>query len=70
MQTNAKNQTLNENKVSDFIRDYLALKEKEIPNKGEVYERFKRRFPVPNSDDLKSALEELRTLSRRSTGSY
>ncbi len=63
IEANAKNQTLNESKVSDFIRDYLTLKEKVIPNKGAVYEKFKERFPVPNSDELKSALEEIRTLS-------
>jgi uncharacterized protein with ParB-like and HNH nuclease domain len=63
IEANAKNQTLNESKVSDFIRDYLTLKEKDIPNKGAVYEKFKERFPVPNSDDLKAALEEIRTLS-------
>jgi uncharacterized protein with ParB-like and HNH nuclease domain len=63
IEANAKNQILNESKVSDFIRDYLTLKEKDIPNKGAVYEKFKERFPVPNSDNLKSALEELRTLS-------
>ncbi len=40
-----ENQTLNESKVSDFIRDYLTLKEKDIPNKGAVYEKFKERFP-------------------------
>ena len=63
IEANAKNQTLNESKVSDFIRDYLTLKEKDIPNKGAVYEKFKERFPVPNSDELKAALEEIRTLS-------
>lgn len=63
IEANAKNQTLNESKVSDFIRDYLTLKEKVIPNKGAVYEKFKERFPVPNSDELKGALEEIRTLS-------
>jgi uncharacterized protein with ParB-like and HNH nuclease domain len=41
IEANAKNQTLNESKVSDFIRDYLTLKEREIPNKGLVYEKFK-----------------------------
>lgn len=63
IETNAKNYELNESKVSDFIRDYLTLKEKVIPNKGAVYEKFKERFPVPNSDELKTALEEIRTLS-------
>lgn len=63
IEANAKNQTTNESKVSDFIRDYLTMKTKVIPNKSAVYDKFKDRFPEPNSGDLKSALEELRTLS-------
>jgi uncharacterized protein with ParB-like and HNH nuclease domain len=64
IEANARNETLNESKVSDFIRDYLTLKQKEIPNKGAVYEKFKLRFPEPNSEALKAALEEIRTLSQ------
>lgn len=63
IEAHAKNQALNESKVSEFIRDYLTLKEKAIPNKSAVYEKFKERFPVPNSSNLKDALEEMRTLS-------
>lgn len=63
IEANAKNIITNESKVSDFIRDYLTMKTKVIPNKSAVYEKFKERFPEPNSDDLKAALEELRRLS-------
>jgi uncharacterized protein with ParB-like and HNH nuclease domain len=63
IEANAKNQITNESKVSEFIRDYLTMKTKVIPNKSAVYDKFKDRFPEPNSEGLKSALDELRTLS-------
>ena len=36
IERNAKDETLNKTRVSEFIRDYLTLKNKEIPNKGDV----------------------------------
>lgn len=54
---------LNESKVSEFIRDYFTLMNKEIPNKNAVYETFKKKYPNPNSADLKDALVELRDFS-------
>jgi uncharacterized protein with ParB-like and HNH nuclease domain len=41
IEKNAKDETLNKTRVSEFIRDYLTLKNKEIPNKGDVYITFK-----------------------------
>ncbi len=63
IEANARNRELNESRVSDFIRDFLTLKQKDIPNKGAVYAKFKERYPVPNSADLMDALEELREFS-------
>lgn len=63
IEANARNLDVNDSRVSDFIRDFLTLKQKDIPNKGAVYEKFKERYPVPNSPDLMEALEELRELS-------
>lgn len=63
IELNARNQKLNQSKVSDFIRDYLTLKEKEIPNKNAVYEKFKEKYPVPNSTELGDALKEIKKLS-------
>lgn len=63
IEANARNFDVNESRVSDFIRDFLTLKQKDIPNKSAVYEKFKERYPVPNSPDLMEALEELRELS-------
>jgi len=63
IELNARNLEVNESRVSDFIRDFLTLKQKDIPNKGAVYEKFKERYPVPNSFDLREALDELREFS-------
>ncbi|RVC60216.1 DUF262 domain-containing protein, partial [Mesorhizobium sp. M00.F.Ca.ET.038.03.1.1] len=38
IEANARNAELHESRVSDFIRDYITLKQKDIPNKGAVYE--------------------------------
>lgn len=59
---NAKDETLNKTKVSDFIRDYLTLKNKEIPNKGDVYTKFKDQYPTTTIDDLEVVLSELKSL--------
>jgi uncharacterized protein with ParB-like and HNH nuclease domain len=63
IERNACNLEVNESRLSDFIRDYLTLKQKDIPNKGAVYAKFKERFPVPNSPELMEALIEIRDLS-------
>lgn len=63
IEANARNRDVNESRVSDFIRDFLTLKQKDIPNKGAVYAKFKERYPVPNSAELMDALEELREFS-------
>ena len=63
IERNARNLEVNESRVSDFIRDYLTLKQKDIPNKGAVYAKFKERYPTPNSPELMDALVEIRDLS-------
>lgn len=63
IERNARNLEVNESRVSDFIRDYLTLKQKDIPNKGAVYAKFKERFPVPSAPELMEALNEIRELS-------
>lgn len=63
IERNVRNLEVNESRVSEFIRDYLTLKQKDIPNKGAVYAKFKERFPVPNSPELMEALVEIRELS-------
>ncbi len=52
-----------ENRVSDFIRDYLTIKTKKIPNKGKVYEEFKKRFKERGDEFYKDILPELKQFS-------
>lgn len=62
IEKNAKDETLNKTRVSEFIRDYLTLKNKEIPNKGDVYAKFKDKYPTSTIDELELVLTELKSL--------
>lgn len=62
IEKNAKDETLNKTRVSEFIRDYLTLKNKEIPNKGDVYSKFKEKYPTSTIDELELVLNELKSL--------
>lgn len=64
IEKNAKDEALNKTRVSEFIRDYLTLKNKEIPNKGNVYVTFKANYPTTTVDDLEKILSELKSLSK------
>ena len=64
IENNARELRTNRSCVSDFIRDYLTLKTKKIPNKSNVYAQFKERFPSLQYEELEELLEELKTLSR------
>lgn len=62
IEKNAKDEILNKSRVSDFIRDYLTLINKEIPNKGEVYVKFKSQYPTTIIDELENVLADLKSL--------
>ncbi len=62
IERNAKDETLNKTRVSEFIRDYLTLKNKEIPNKGDVYTKFKEKYPTSTIDELEIVLSDLKSL--------
>ncbi|MHB1694133.1 MAG: HNH endonuclease family protein, partial [bacterium] len=51
-----------ESKLSDFIRDYLTIKYRDIPNKNKVFEKFNEKYPFLQDDieKLKNLLEELK----------
>jgi uncharacterized protein with ParB-like and HNH nuclease domain len=63
IENNAKNELKNESKVSDFIRDFLTLKNNKIPNKNNVYVAFKQNYPIITANELKQHLEEIRDCS-------
>ena len=58
----AKDETLNVSRVSDFIRDYLTLENKNIPNKGKVYLEFKVKYPTSTLEELEENLSGIKSL--------
>lgn len=62
IEKHAKDETLNTSKVSDFIRDYLTLENRKIPNKGKVYIEFKSKYPTTTIDELESILKKIKSL--------
>lgn len=58
----AKDETLNVSRVSDFIRDYLTLENKNIPNKGKVHLEFKKKYPTSTLENLEKSLSNIKSL--------
>ena len=58
----AKDESSNSSRVSEFIRDYLTLENKNIPNKGKVYLEFKGKYPIGTLEELEAVLSSLKTL--------
>ena len=52
IEKNAREESSNTSRVSDFIRDYLTLENKKIPNKNKVYEEFKEKYPTSTVKNL------------------
>ncbi len=53
-----------DNKMSEFIRDFLTLKTKSITKKEDVYKAFKQKFPHQNLDQLECVLSEIKQLAK------
>nr|WP_315467656.1 DUF262 domain-containing protein [uncultured Undibacterium sp.] len=60
----AKDERTNTSKVSDFIRDYLTLENKSIPNKGKVYLEFKDKYPIGTFGELETNLMRLKSFAK------
>ncbi|MBA4298800.1 Uncharacterized conserved protein, contains ParB-like and HNH nuclease domains [Algoriphagus alkaliphilus] len=63
IEENAKDLSKRISLVSDFIRDYLTLKTKKIPNKNKVYQEFKMLFQDKDEADFYHELEEIKSFS-------
>ena len=61
IETHAKDEDGNDTKVdaSAFIRNYITLKDKQIPNKKKVYLEFKKKYPLREFEQLKKDLAEM-----------
>jgi len=58
----AKDESSSASRVSDFIRDYLTLKNNNIPNKGKVYLEFKAKYPTSSLEELETILGNIKSL--------
>ncbi|MCK5539027.1 MAG: DUF262 domain-containing protein [Bacteroidales bacterium] len=64
IETLAKDKKTNKSRVSDFFRDFLTLKNKDIPNKNKVYQTFKSKYPTSTESKLEETLTEIKSLVR------
>lgn len=62
IEENAKDHVKQKSVVSDYIRDYLTLKNKKIPNKNNVYVEFKKLYDYKDEAYLQE-LENIKSLS-------
>ena len=63
IEENARDLTKQQSLVSSYIRDYLTLKSKKIPNKNKVYVEFKKKYADYSDDDFNQELEFIKLLS-------
>ncbi|CAM3775530.1 DUF4268 domain-containing protein [Flavobacterium gelidilacus] len=63
IEENAKDLVKQSSLVSEFIRDYLTLRNKKIPNKNKVYAEFKSLYPNKKEDAYHQELENIKSLS-------
>lgn len=63
IEVSATQEETNANKVSDFIRDFLTLENRDIPNKGKVYQEFKKKYPITEIENLEKILTRIKKYS-------
>lgn len=51
-------------KLSDFIRDFLTFKFRDIPNKNKVFDEFKKRYNFNNINYLEEVLVDLKNYAK------
>ena len=63
IEENAKDLVKQTSLVSDYIRDYLTLRNKKIPNKNKVYVEFKSLYTNKKDEAYQQELENIKSLS-------
>ena len=63
IEENAKDMVKQSSLVSEFIRDYLTLRNKKIPNKNKVYFEFKSLYSNKKEEVYQQELEKIKSLS-------
>lgn len=56
----AKEEATNKSSISNFIRDYLTIRNKRIPNEQKVYQEFKNTFEWQDLAELEPELQKLK----------
>jgi len=62
IEENARDLTKQKSLVSSYIRDYLTLRNKKIPNKSKVYQEFKKLY-TKKGEEYHQELENIKSLS-------
>lgn len=60
IEKDAKDESINKDMVSDFIRDFMTSEYNKIPNKSRVYEEFKEKYSIDNLNEIKNYLGVLK----------
>lgn len=63
IEENAKDLIKQHSLVSEFLRDYLTLRNKKIPNKNKVYAEFKSLYNNKKDEAYQQELENIKSLS-------
>ena len=63
IEENARDLIRQKSLVSDYIRDYLTLRNKKIPNKSKVYYEFKKLYQDKKEESYYDELENIKSLS-------
>lgn len=60
IEKDAKDESINKDMVSDFIRDFMTSEYNKIPNKNRVYEEFKQKYSIDDLNEIKNYLGVLK----------
>ncbi|WP_373516994.1 DUF4268 domain-containing protein [Pricia sp.] len=63
IEENARDLVKQKSMVSAYIRDYLTLKNKKIPNKSKVYQEFKQNYSDKRDEGYMNELDSIKALS-------
>lgn len=64
IEASARDEERNAERVSDFIRDYLTVENREIPVKNKVYQDFKKKYPFEEISELEEVLARLKRFAQ------
>lgn len=63
IERNARDESMNKDMVSDFIRDFMTSEYNKIPNKNRIYEEFKEKYSISDLVQIEDYLNTLKEYS-------